>query len=79
MNRMKYGAVGLFLMLAMSAPANASTCAQQAAACAKIAAGAGKPQFVPKCFASTRLADCRRTCVWTGTDGRQFPVGGDCK
>ena len=79
MTKGKSAAAGLFLTLALTVPANALTCTQQALACAKIAIDARKPQFVPKCFASGRLSDCRRTCVFTSTDGRQFPVSGDCK
>jgi hypothetical protein len=71
--------IGMLLTLPVSLPAHAITCAQQAQVCARIAKERGQPQYAPKCLASARIAECRKTCVWTGTDGRQFPANGDCK
>lgn len=72
-------AVALPLVFAGSA-AQALTCAQQAKICARQAKHVfGKPQNVPKCLSAARLAACRKTCIFTGTDGRQWPASGDCK
>jgi hypothetical protein len=79
MKNVTFATVGVLLMLPFSVPANALTCAEQAQVCARIAKERGQPQYAPKCLASTRIAECRRNCIWTGTDGRQFPVSGDCK
>jgi hypothetical protein len=79
MKNVKFAAIGVLLTLPFSLPANALTCAEQAQVCARIARERARPQFAPKCLASARIAECRKTCVWTGTDGRQFPASGDCK
>ena len=79
MKKIVSAAIGVLSTLLLSVPANAITCAQQAQVCARIARERGQPQYVTGCLAASRIAECRRTCVWTGTDGRQFPANGDCK
>jgi hypothetical protein len=79
MKKATFAAIGVFLTLLLGLPANALTCAQQAEVCARNARERAQPQYVPKCPASARIAECRKTCAWTGTDGRQFPASGDCK
>jgi len=70
-------AVGFLMLLA--APAHALTCAQQAQACANKARQLGQPQYAPKCLAASRVAECRGTCVFIGTDGSKWAASGDCK
>ena len=60
------------LSVPLSWPAHALTCAQQAQVCAGIAKQKSQPEYAPKCLAAARIAECRRTCVWTGTNGSQF-------
>jgi hypothetical protein len=72
-------AVLVLLMVPLGLPAHALTCAQQAQACARIAKQKGQPEYAPKCLAAARIAECRSTCVWTGTNGSQYPASGDCK
>ena len=79
MKKIMFAAIGVLLTLLLGLPANALTCAQQAQVCARVAKERGQPQYAPKCLASARIAECRSSCVWTGTDGSQFPVSGDCK
>jgi hypothetical protein len=79
MKKIVFATIGVFLALRPDLSANAITCAQQAQVCARIARERGQPQYVPGCLAASRIAQCQRTCVWTGTDGRQFPANGDCK
>jgi hypothetical protein len=67
------------LIMALALPAHALTCAQQAQVCARIAKQRGQPEYAPKCLASDRIAACRRSCIWTGTNGSQYPASGDCK
>jgi hypothetical protein len=71
--------LALLLSVPLSPPAHALTCAQQAQVCAQIAKQKGQPEYAPKCLASARIAECRSTCVWTGTNGSQYPASGDCK
>jgi hypothetical protein len=79
MKGVSFVAAAVLLTLLLSLPANALTCTQQAQVCARIATERAQPQYAPKCLASARIAECRKTCIWTGTDGRQFPASGDCK
>ena len=79
MKKIAAGAIGALLIVPFSLPANALTCAQQAQVCAKIAKQNGQPQYVPQCLSSERIAQCRATCIWTGTNGSQFRASGDCK
>ena len=79
MKKITFAAIGVLLSFPLSLPANAATCAEQAQLCARIARERAQPQYAPKCLASARIAECRKTCVWTGTNGQQFPASGDCK
>ena len=79
MRKITLAVLGPLLLVMLSLPAHALTCAQQAQVCAKVAKRMGKPEFAPKCLESARIAECRRTCVWTGTNGTQYPAKGDCK
>ena len=67
---------GLLALYASSA--HALTCAQQAQACAHRAKEKGKDETARKCLAPARIAECQKTCVYTGADGRTWPAGGDC-
>jgi hypothetical protein len=79
MRKIALAVLVLLMSLPIALPAQALTCAQQAQVCAQIANKNGQPQYAPKCLAATRVAACRRTCVWTGTNGSQYPASGDCK
>jgi hypothetical protein len=71
--------LALFATLPLALLAHALTCMQQAQVCARIAKQKGQPEYAPKCLASARIAACRQTCVWTQTNGSQYPASGDCK
>jgi hypothetical protein len=62
-----------------SLPAQALTCAQQAQACARISREVGRPENASRCLSASRIAECSKTCIFTGTDGRTWPASGDCK
>ncbi len=79
MRKIALAVVGALLLALPGLPAHALTCAQQAQVCAKIAKQKGQPEYAPKCLAAARIAECRKTCVWTGTNGSQYPASGDCK
>ena len=79
MTRTTFAITAALLLAPLTAPAHAITCAQQAQLCAKIAREKGQPQYAPKCLAASRIAACRRTCVWTGTNGSQYRASGDYK
>jgi len=79
MRKIALAVLGAFLSVPLSLPAHALTCAQQAQVCAQIANKSGQPEYAPKCLAPARIAECRRTCVWTGTNGSEYPASGDCK
>jgi hypothetical protein len=79
MRKIALAVLGSLLLVLLSLPAHALTCAQQAQVCARVAKKMGKPEFAPKCLESARIAECRRTCVWTGTNGSQYRASGDCK
>ena len=79
MKKVTFAVIGVLSTLPLSSPANALTCAQQAQVCARVAREKAQPQYALECLASARIAECRRTCIWTGTNGRQFPASGDCK
>jgi hypothetical protein len=68
----------VFVMLGV-VPAHALTCAQQAQACARIAKERGHPEYSSRCLSGPRIAECRKTCIFTGTDGSTWPASGDCK
>jgi hypothetical protein len=68
---------GVLLML-FEGRAQALTCTQQAQVCARKAKENGNPQNAVKCLSATRLSACRKTCTYTGNDGRQWPANGDC-
>jgi hypothetical protein len=72
-------AFATLFLLQLQLPAQALTCSEQAQACARISRERGKPEFASKCLAASRIAACRRTCVFTGTDGRTWSASGDCK
>ncbi len=59
-------------MLLVSPTEAAPTCAQQSKICYRIGGN-------PGCLDKARIAKCKRTCVWTGTDGKQHPSEGDCR
>jgi hypothetical protein len=79
MRKIALAFLAALLIVPLSFPAHALTCAQQAQVCARIAKQKGQPEYAPKCLASARIAECRSTCVWTGTNGSQYPASGDCK
>jgi hypothetical protein len=70
--RIAVGALTLGAMLIASAPpAQALTCARQAAIC--VSKGGSKAG----CYGS--VASCKKTCIFVGTDGRSWPADGDCR
>ena len=72
--------LGVLFSLLLGVPAaQALTCTQQAQACARKAKEVGKPEYAPKCLSSARVAACRKTCVFSGTNGSTWPASGDCK
>ena len=79
MRKITLAVLATLLIVPPASPAHALTCAQQAQVCAQIAKKNGQPEYAPKCLAAARIATCRKTCVWTGTNGSQYPAGGDCK
>lgn len=79
MRKIALAVLGPLLIVPFSLPAHALSCAQQAQVCARIAKQKAQPEYAPKCLAADRIAACRRSCVWTGTNGSQYPASGDCK
>ena len=63
----------LLASVLIASPAQAApTCSEQSKICYRIGGN-------PGCLSKARIAECKRTCIWTGVDGRRWPSEGDCR